>query len=57
MFVNELTEKEHNELIKLVQDLAWDWDRLSSSGQEPMEKIIVAQPFPPLQKKKEWSSQ
>ena len=41
MFVNELTEKEHNELIKLVQDLAWDWDRLSSSGRETMEKIIA----------------
>ena len=41
MFVNELTEKDHNEFIQLVRDLAWDWDRLSSSGQETMEKILA----------------
>jgi hypothetical protein len=39
MFVNEITEKEHNELIKLVGDLYWEWDRMSSSGQETLEKI------------------
>ena len=32
-------EKEHNELIKLVGDLYWEWDRMSSSGQETLEKI------------------
>ena len=26
-------------IISLVDDLYWDWDRLSSSGQETLEKI------------------
>ena len=26
-------------LIKLVDDLNWDYDRMSSSGQETMDKI------------------
>ena len=39
MFVNEIKEKEHNELIKLVSDLYWEWDRMSSCGQETLEKI------------------
>jgi hypothetical protein len=33
----ERNEKE--ELIKLVGDLFWDWDRMSSSGQQTLEKI------------------
>ena len=35
-----LSSKEVKKLIKLVRDLAWDWDRLSSCGQETMEKIV-----------------
>ena len=35
-----MDEEEVKKLIKLVRDLAWDWDRLSSSGQETMEKIV-----------------
>ena len=35
-----MDEKEVKKLIKLVRDLAWDWDRLSSYGQETMEKIV-----------------
>jgi hypothetical protein len=35
-----MDEKEVKKLIKLVRDLAWDWDRLSSCGQETMEKIV-----------------
>ena len=34
-----MDEKEVKELVKLVGDLFWDWDRLSSSGQQTLEKI------------------
>jgi hypothetical protein len=34
-----MEEKERQELIKLVGDLYWDWERMSSSGQETLEKI------------------
>ena len=30
---------EKEELIRLVGDLFWDWDRMSSSGQQTLEKI------------------
>ena len=35
----KITEKERQKLIKLVGDLYWEWDRMSSSGQETLEKI------------------
>ena len=34
-----MEEKERQKLIKLVGDLYWEWDRMSSSGQETLEKI------------------
>tara|TARA_R100001594_G_C4018811_1_gene258685 strand:- start:1145 stop:1288 length:144 start_codon:yes stop_codon:yes gene_type:complete len=34
-----MDKEEKKELIKLVGDLYWDWDRMSSSGQETLEKI------------------
>ena len=34
-----MEEKERQELIKLVGDLYWDWERMSFSGQETLEKI------------------
>ena len=34
-----MDKQEKKELIKLVGDLYWDWDRMSSSGQETLEKI------------------
>ena len=35
-----MDEKEVKKIIKLVRDLACDWDRLSSSGQETMKRIV-----------------
>ena len=35
----ELTQKEKTEVISLVDDLYWDWDRISTSGQESLDKI------------------
>ena len=35
----KITEKERQKLIKLVGDLFWEFDRMSSSGQETLEKI------------------
>ena len=35
----KITEKERQKLIKLVGDLFWECDRMSSSGQETLEKI------------------
>ena len=34
-----LKVKTLKEFIKLVDDLNWDYDRMSSSGQETMDKI------------------
>ena len=34
-----MDKEEKKELIKLVGDLYWDWDRMSSSGQQTLEKI------------------
>ena len=31
--------KNNEKLIKLVTDLYWDFDRLTSSGQETLEKL------------------
>ena len=35
----KITEKQRQKLIKLVGDLFWECDRMSSSGQETLEKI------------------
>jgi hypothetical protein len=35
----KLSEGEIDTVISLVDDLYWEWDRLSSSGQETLEKI------------------
>ena len=32
-------DKKGHELIKLIIDMQWDYDRLSSSGQETLDKI------------------
>ena len=34
-----MDKSEKEKLIKLVGDLYWDWDRMSSSGQQTLEKI------------------
>lgn len=39
MKIPNLTKKETIELISLVDDLYWDWDRISTSGQESLDKI------------------
>ena len=36
MFVNELNE---SQITKLVVDLCWEYDRMSSSGQETLDKL------------------
>ena len=35
--MKKTTEKK---LVKLITDLGWDYDRLSSSGQETLDKIF-----------------
>jgi hypothetical protein len=35
--MKKTTEKN---LVKLITDLGWDYDRLSSSGQETLDKIF-----------------
>ena len=32
-------DKKGHELIQLIIDMQWDYDRLSSSGQETLDKI------------------
>ena len=39
MKIPNLTKKETIELISLVDDLYWDWDRISTCGQESLDKI------------------
>ena len=31
--------KEGHKLLELINDMGWDYDRFSSSGQEPYDKI------------------
>ena len=40
---SELTvsSKEYREVLQLIDDLAWDYDRMSSSGQETYDKICL----------------
>ena len=33
--------KEDKEILDLIEDLGWDYDRLSSSGQETYDKICL----------------
>jgi hypothetical protein len=39
MLFKDLTEKQGNELLKLIADMSWDYDRFSISGQETYDKI------------------
>ena len=39
MRIPELTKKETTQLISLVDDLYWDWDRISTSGQKTLDEI------------------
>ncbi len=35
----KLTQKQFDELVNLIDDMGWDFDRFSTSGQETYEKI------------------
>ena len=35
----KLTQKQFNELVNLIEDMGWDFDRFSNSGQETYENI------------------
>jgi len=35
-----MTNTTEKKLVKLITDLGWDYDRLSSSGQETLDKIF-----------------
>mgnify|MGYP003127443156 FL=1 len=35
----KLTQKQFEELVNLIDDMGWDFDRFSTSGQETYEKI------------------
>ena len=37
--VMKLTQKQFDELVNLIDDMGWDFDRFSTSGQETYEKI------------------
>ena len=37
--MDKLTVKDLQNLRELVDQMYWDWDRLSSSGQETLDKI------------------
>ena len=39
MLFKDLTEKQGNELLYLIADMGWDYDRFSISGQETYDKI------------------
>ena len=39
MKIPKLTKKETTQLISLIDDLYWDWDRISTSGQETLDEI------------------
>ena len=36
-----VSSKELREVLELIEDLGWDYDRLSSSGQETYDKICL----------------
>jgi len=33
--------KDLNKLVKLIEDLGWDYDRMSSSGQQTYDKMVA----------------
>ena len=35
------SSKEDKEILDLIDDLGWDYDRMSSSGQETYDKICL----------------
>jgi len=37
--VTEVKRKEFEQLLKLIEDLGWDYDRFSNSGQETYDEI------------------
>ena len=39
MLFKDLTEKQGNELLELIADIGWDYDRFSISGQETYDEI------------------
>lgn len=36
-----VSSKEHREILELIEDLGWDYDRMSSSGQETYDQICL----------------
>ena len=36
-----VSSKELREVLELIEDLGWDYDRMSSSGQETYDKICL----------------
>ena len=36
-----VSAKDHKEVLELIEDLGWDYDRMSSSGQETYDKICL----------------
>ena len=36
-----MSAKDHKEVLELIEDLGWDYDRMSSSGQETYDKICL----------------
>ena len=36
-----VSSNELREVLELIEDLAWDYDRMSSSGQETYDKICL----------------
>ena len=36
-----VSSKKHREVLELIEDLAWDYDRMSSSGQETYDQICL----------------
>ncbi len=37
--MKKVTQKQFEELLKLLDDLGWDYDRFSNSGQETYDEI------------------
>ena len=37
----QITQKEFNQLVTKIVDLEWDYDRMSSSGQQVYNEILT----------------